>query len=333
MALPLNLFPANGMTPTTGYGRAEIGLIDGLLAVGVDARLATIHWRAFPDAPTLLVGYPTRAADFPAGARLWSYTMSETDRLSPEWVQVLNSRFERVLVPCPALVEVYRASGVVTPVTSVGLPMDTFAPPYRPRNVRGADEPFTFLTYSLGDIRKGADLVLFAFNRLFRGDPRFKLIVKGPAEGRSWLDGCADQQVEIVRGKLDEPAWQALLDRADGFVFASRGEGFGMPPREAVLSGLPTIATQWLGMADVAEWGYPIPVAGLLRCHFDSYEANADGACWAQPDDQALGETMRWLVDHYDQAVEKTHYGRIYLRDATAGRTVGAAIRTQLEAL
>jgi len=325
----LNLFPTNRMNPTGGYGRAEIGIAHGLAAAGVDVRLAAPHWISFPDVPVLVTGYPTWAETLPENTRLWSYTMSETDRVSPSWVDILNQRYERVLVPCAALVDVYRDSGVTIPIDDVGLPIDAFAPLFQPRSWTPG-ETFTFLTYSLGDVRKGADLTMLAFNRCFRGDSRFRLVIKGPKE-ESWLDGCVDDQVEVVRGTLAEAEWHALLNRAHAFVFASRGEGFGMPPREATLAGLPTIATEWLGLADVGEWGYPLPVRGLKRCYFDDYEANADGARWAEPDDVALGALMRRIVEDYEAAAFVAQSGRDYLLRNYSCRRVGENIRALLE--
>lgn len=312
------LIATNGKNPATGYGKLEMGLERGLEAAGFEvlpkARARTI---------AIVTGDPRHAEDIRSKtARLWAYTMSEADRVSGEWVDCLNARFERVLVPCPGLVDVYQASGVVIPVSYVPMGVDFTPIPYIQRR---KPEVFTFLTYSLGDMRKGAHLVMFAFNRLFKGNEKVRLVIKC-RDDLMWLEGLQDDQISIVQGETSEDAWHDLLAQSHCFVFPSYGEGFGLPPREAVLSGLPTIATKWLGMWDVDYWGYPLRVNQMLPAQFDFWEANAEGSRWAEPCIQDLDRWMMQIYKRYELAILRTQRARAYLLQNFTWRQTGQAI-------
>ena len=304
----VGFYPTNGLNPYTGYGRAELGLAKGLQRLGIDLK----PWPDV-DAPVLVVGGAHwLMAPHLEGTRIYLYTMSESDRMSEEWVALINARCEAVMVPCPPLVEIYRESGVRVAVIDVGMGVDLFEPPGCQTHQAG--DQFTFLTYSLGDRRKGAHLAIMAFIREFEGDERYRLVVKArDGWANTWLAGFEHPQVEIVADIQSEAEWWALLGRADCFVFPSHGEGFGLPPREATLAGVPTIATEWLGLWDAAKWAIPLRIKEMGPCVFDRYEANAQGAKWAIPDDEELQAKMRWVAEHQESAALIAAQGRNYL--------------------
>lgn len=306
----ITLYTSGRASGSTGYGRLEIGLARALRARGV-----TID---DPDAPLgLVIGNPTLGYTHPASQRLWCYTMSEADRLGHEWRAALNQRFERCLVPTPELVTIYKASGVTIPVEYLPLGVDFADIALYPRNPDAAkdatpEKPFVFLAYAIGDLRKGVDLAMWAFNRLFGGDLRYRMVIKCRDNPR-WLAGLDDPQIKIVRGELRERDWQRMMAESHAFIFPSRGEGFGLPPREAVLSGLPTVATRWLGMWDVAQWGYPVEVEGMRPAQFEFWEANAKGSQWSEPRDKDIDTWMQVIIDDYPAALAKARQGQEYL--------------------
>lgn len=298
-------YPTNQMNPYTGYGKMEIGLFRAFSQNGV--RTAFDRREI-----ALLVGRPTWIDHYPNlhGRRLWLYTMSESTRVSAEWVESINRHYERVLVPAPDLVPIYRNSGVEVDVHFVPLGVDYPAIRWQPREHK--PKPFVWLTYSLGDMRKGAELVMFSFLRLFQGNPAHKLIIKCRDNPR-WLAGLEDDQMTMVQGQQTEAEWQALLRSAHAFVFPSRGEGYGLPPREAVLAGLPTITTKWLGLWDSPQWAYPVSIKELRPSQFSFEEANAKDSQWGEPDIDLLDYQMLHVHRYYSAALDHTRRGREYL--------------------
>lgn len=305
----LNVYNANGCNPYTGYGKLELGIARGLQSAGVRLNV----WPD-PDVPTLLVGFADwLKADHIRQTRRYLVTMSESTQVSKRWVDLINWYADGVFVPCPALVDVYQDSGIKRPVVCAAMGIDL-------RDVVQStgwdgERRFEWLTYSYGDMRKGAELAIMAFKRLFQGDEQHHLTIKARDGTRSWIEALDDPQITVVMGQQSEREWMAMIERSHCFVFPSRGEGFGLPPREATLAGVPAIATQWLGMADVECWGLPIRVQDLRVCTFDRYEANAKGAQWAEPDLEHLMEQMRWVHTHYTEAREIARTGAWYLRE------------------
>jgi glycosyltransferase involved in cell wall biosynthesis len=314
----------------TGYGKFEAGLWRGLEQAGVtvypmgwySAGLEEIIKRsrngsAVPEkfsrlAPITVVFARPHEKEFwhVRNTRAWLYTMTETDRVDPFWVELINQYYERVLVPCPQLVEVYKNSGVKCPVDYLVPGVDFTVPEPKDRRREGQR---VFMTYSLGDTRKGAQLALMAFKMAFGDRPNYQLWIKCTEPGQSWVAGARDPQVRVLTGAMSEMEWFMWLSYANYFIFPSYGEGFGLPPREATLMGVPTAATPWLGMWDVEHWGYPTTISRLRSHSFIPGTVNADGALWAETDLMALKDQLIWLDEHEPEAREKTQQGRDYL--------------------
>lgn len=319
----ITLFAPQEMNMATGYGKVEAGLMMGMDALGAPMKVAypllakkgRMKYAVRKVGGTVLVvGSPEWGSRISGSKRLIAYTMSESTCVSQDWVNALNDRFEAVIVPCPPLVDVYRDSGVLIPIHYVPMGIDLNPPHLTLRPSRPTE--FTFLTYSLGDMRKGAHLAMMAFKRLFDGLPGCKLIVKArDGATLTWLAGNDEPNIEVIGGERPEAEWYELLARVHCFVFPSYGEGFGLPPREAALAGLPVIATQWLGLWDVDRWGYPLPVGRMLPAQFDIFDANADGSLWAEPDIAALDKQMRFVYEHYQHALIQARRGRVYLME------------------
>jgi glycosyltransferase involved in cell wall biosynthesis len=179
------------------------------------------------------------------------------------------------------------------------------------------DDPFIFLTYSQGCRRKDAEMAVSAFMKTFGTNPRYQLWIKArDGYQGTWLDGVKHlPNVRIIGGKQAWGEWVNLLHQAHCLIFPTRGEGIGYVGRDAVQAGLPTITTQWLGQYDADQWAYPIRVSGLWECSLGGrFYATAKGTNqWANPDTDQLAQTMRYVVDHYTEAVGKTAKGREYL--------------------
>ncbi len=308
--MKLNFVPTMGVSPYTGYGRLSLGIAKGLQQAGIELCL-------YPDAsaPTLIIGLPNHFdADYIQHTRRFAYTLIESNKPQPELVAALNQHCEMALVPCPPLAQIYRDNGVTIPIEVIAPGVDLFLPntPIQPKEKIA---PFTFLTYSYSDNRKGADIVVKAFQKLYGNHPDFRLIIKA-RDGygiTTWLSQLNQPNIELVIGQQSEHDWQKLLQQAQCFVLASRAEGWGMPPREATLLGVPTIATQWLGLWDIDQWGIPLAVKHLSNADFRFNPFNAEDAAWAEPDEDDLAEKMQWVVANYATAKTIALRGREYL--------------------
>lgn len=331
----INFYAAAGMDPRTGYGRMEQGIWEGLNSrlihtipsgfmstkirdewIDLSAKRG-VHLKANAEV-TLATGNPIVYGHDPLfeTTKRWLFTMSESDLVSKKWVEIINAHWEKVFVTCPSLVQIYQDSGVKIPVYFAPLGVDDRAlPPLKPDRHYDpdGDEQFVFMTYTLGDLRKGAEIAYEAFKIAFgRQGPRFKLRIK-TRRLTQWVASLADEQIEIVEGSLTDDELWSLYDQAHCFLFPTRAEGFGYPPREATMMGIPTIGTQWLGLWDIDRWGIPLHYTGFNKTFFDENEANDADSKWAIPDRAHLVDQMKWVVAHYPEALTIARKGRHYL--------------------
>lgn len=261
--------------------------------------------------PLLHFGQPTDH-DFSAiPGRAWLFTMYETDKIPDTWPDLINSRFERVIVPCQHNAEVFKRCGITVPIHVVPLgveppPLPSTYPPVR------HSEPFVFLALADRLVRKGYDIAMQAFTRAFGDDENVRLIIKSKVDQHgSELPGmfrAADLDPRISFWRYNADDMSSVYEIADCFVFPSRGEGFGLPPREATVLGIPSIVTPWAGMADADKWAIPITDFTLMRSF-----AMRGGGLWAEPAVDGVAEKMRWVYDNRNEANEIAARGAEYL--------------------
>lgn len=304
----IHFYPACGLNSYEGYGRAEIGFLQGARATGLE-----LGFYPDEDVISLQFGNPKwGASPFMAQAkRRWLWSMLESTRLSDEWVENINRHYERVIVPAPDMPQLFKDSGVILPIHVIPLGVDAFLPDYCERQ---HSKPFTFLAYSYGDIRKAAELSVMAFKMLYEGNGGYRLVVKcRDNHDVQWLRAIQNEQISVIGGVISEAEQQKLWNAAHCFLFPSRAEGFGLPPREAALAGIPTISSSWLGLWDVHKWGYPLSIRDMRPCQYMREVNNKVGALWAEPSFEDLLHWMAYIPQNYAQAIADNKEHRAYL--------------------
>jgi glycosyltransferase involved in cell wall biosynthesis len=184
-------------------------------------------------------------------------------------------------------------------VTVAHLGVDHVQPPVLDATSRAFLEalglPEEFLLYvGALDARKNVALVLDALERLkpWRSVP-FVLVGQrwygsGPVERRIREMRNAGYDVRTL-GFQPEALLHALMQRATLFVFPSRGEGFGLPPLEAMALGTPVV----------------VSTAGALP------EVCGEAAVQVSPDDAAgLASVLRRLLESPDERRARAEAGR-----------------------
>ena len=93
--------------------------------------------------------------------------------------------------------------------------------------------------------QKGFDILLKAFAKIAAKYPQWQLIILGEGELRQELEELKAElnlgKQVVLPGRVKNPF--LLMERAEFFVMSSRFEGFPMAHGEAMLCGLPVIAT------------------------------------------------------------------------------------------
>lgn len=194
------------------------------------------------------------------------------------------------------------ARGLGVPVRQLGYPLTLRAPDPPPRDRSGG--PVTFgAGFDLGSTaaRKNPFAVVEAFHRAFTAHDavRLSLKVRGAAAdpaafARLQTLAAADGRIELVTGDLDAAGLAEWWRGIDVLVSLHRSEGFGLFPAEAMLRGIPVIATDWSATAEfvTAAEGWPVP-ARLVRAVDPTGRYGLPDALWAEPDPDAAAAAMR----------------------------------------
>lgn len=128
-------------------------------------------------------------------------------------------------------------------------------------------KPSTFHVVAIGNIRrpKNYPLLLQAFAKVHEQEPRAHLSIIGQEDREGLFESLLElaQQLGITphvtfHGFVADP--ETLLASADCFVLASTQEGFSLATIEAMLNGVPVVATRCGGPEEIVQHG----LTGLL---------------------------------------------------------------------
>lgn len=247
----------------------------------------------------------------------------ETDRIPGFWVPNLNA-FDEVWVFSEFNRRTFSASGVTSPLKVVpGYCGWVEKPPEDSGLFFPFQDKFVFLSVFDWTDRKGYDLLLTAFLEEFSRKDNTVLVIKTSNSGSDpvleverFASGKPDAaDIYVLTEKLPTKDLVQLYRKSDAFVLPSRGEGWGRPIMEAMLLGMPVIATDWGGHTDFmnADNAYPVGVRELAEIRSHPIPL-FNGHRWAEPSIPELRRQMR------------TVYG-----DPAAARAKGLRARKTIE--
>lgn len=282
-----------------GYGRLGVDLRVGLEAQGltvfdgIEGDPGEHVKGVVPGATSdvLWVSVPSHSTGWLAGQRQHIFTMWEATLL-PEVMRENMDHFDTILVPSMQNLELFSRYHPNVKYCPLGVDTDQWV--YTPRQ---PNQFFYFMTAGSGR-RKGSDLTVEAFGKAFKDrqsdGPIPRLLHKSPRGIEFAVPG-----VETVSGYISDAEEIALYERAHCYVAASRGEGFGYQPVQAMAQGIPTILTEAHGHTSFAYLGYPVSATLEKAGDFMA----GDAGQWWTADVDELVDRMRYVYDNYDEAV------------------------------
>jgi glycosyltransferase involved in cell wall biosynthesis len=224
---------------------------------------------------------PSRPHKFAAGQHRVLYTMWETDKLPFTYSRWLD-HYDQVLVPCEHNREVFSKYAPNVSVVPLGVNIDYWKPTPRPANSR-----FRFHAGGSMWLRKGLDVVVKAFEKAgVDAELHIKVPMKRFVPDREW-----PSNIIIHTGWMSKQEQFNWFNQADCFIGASRGEGFGLMPLQAMAMGIPTIITPTSGQAQFADLASIVVPTKPQRCNVHEI-IDFDGF-WDEPDVDALVEALR----------------------------------------
>jgi glycosyltransferase involved in cell wall biosynthesis len=276
------------------------------------------------------------------GAKVVFFTMMETETLHPSFRDMCNGYADEIWVPSSHNKRVFAESGIKKPIYLMPLGIDETvysnadtvqAKDLSKMNVcdiigkpvsQGINS-FRFFTLCGWSLRKGTDILIKSFVRAFKGSDDVALIIYsnhvGPEQVRNeaipfakTVRGSDYPQILFIPGVTPEKEMSSLYKIGHAFVHTSRGEGFSLTQIEASACGLPVISCNNTGMSEYLRDDN----AFLIKT--DEVELKPE-ISWISPfyngqlfpklgEDQIIQAVnhMRFVVDNYDNALEKTKY-------------------------
>lgn len=301
-----------------GYGRYGINMIRALTRLGVDvtpglaAELSSMPgWmqrlRGMDFTNLTIQCLPAIEAK-PVPGRSWILSMTEDSGCPKDWPEQINQIASRLVVPCEQNAKAFKDKGVRVPISVIpgGTEPAEFPVLEAPRRPR----PYTFLALGDRPPRKGTELAWCAFMQAFPNEKDVRLIIKSRPVTMPILRDAQFTDRRIHWWACDVDTMADVYAQADCFVFPSYGEGWGMPPREAAMSGLPVIATRYGGLeVGIDHWAIPVNEYRMMPSLLPHEDTE-----WAECDLNELARHMRWCYEHQDKAREKGAAAAKWLR-------------------
>lgn len=323
-------------TPFGGYGIVNLGWVRHLRRLGVEVyphRKFEIHpgtpeWEALDEEEREIFSLPfavqrlgiveTTPFDLPLIETKIKIanTMCEADFLSPKWVMPLN-KMDFIIVPNEWNKMVFRNSGVRKPIEVIPHGQDINMFPIFDRLGERYDAiqkgviPFRFGIVAYLNERKGFFELLQAFSSEFNHGENVQLYLKSSNKAFGYYNNFKDKRIVMDARHLPMPQIAELYNSFDCFVFPTKAEGVGNPPREALLTGCPVIATNYSGIEEMVDYIYPLTPAGYEK-RTDMLEQPGN---WAKIDIQELMFQMRNVYENYKEALEFSFAGATWMRE------------------
>jgi glycosyltransferase involved in cell wall biosynthesis len=207
---------------------------------------------------------------------------------------------------------------------------------YRPAERRWRrGEVFSWLHVGAPNARKGADVIEAAWARHFsqrqdmelylkssRGDVEYQVLAAAMREV-GWSEVAEDLwthgNVTLDMRRLSGHDLAALYATADGFLFPTAGEGWGLTIHEALATALPTVCTRYGGhleftSADTVQYVDGTLCAAELATDVNDGSETLEGAL-VQPD--TLAAAMVAVMEHYPEHRQRARRAAQHVRQLT----------------
>ena len=226
---------------------------------------------------------PYQIKGFYKGQHRTCFTMWESTELDPRGALWLDF-YDQIFVPCDHNVELFSRYHKNVSKVPLGVDHKVWKATPRPENKR-----FRFHAGGSQWLRKGLDIVLEAFKR---ADLDAELHLKPNPEAHGVPPLTLPDNVFMHREWFTEEETVKFFNDADCYIAATRGEGFGLMPLQAMAMGIPTIINASSGQAEFAD------LASIVIPHGQS--KSIYGGLWDESNPDDLADAMRMMFTDYE---------------------------------
>jgi glycosyltransferase involved in cell wall biosynthesis len=283
-------------------------------------------------------------------------TMFETDRLPESWLPFMDM-MDEIWVPSTFNRDAFVQSGVNPSKLSIlpGAVDEAWFDPSKHTPMEMASETgFRFLSVFEWIQRKGWDVLIKAYLQEFTVKDDVVLTLRAslcnhPKEGSAKVIqgnivrlarelGLSPELLPRIEILPDALPWQQLPSMylaSQCLVAPSRGEGWGRPQHEAMMMGLPVIATNWSGTTEFINESnaylldYTLKEITDIDPGFEFYK----GHRWADPSTSHLRLLMRHVFENRTEAIQKGEAAREHVSTRFSRHSVAKLLSEKLETL
>jgi hypothetical protein len=331
-----------------GYATAAENTMLGLLHLGMHIKAAACWFASYyglqeetikllqesqllPTRVGLCMATPGEFKKLPTPYKI-GLTMYEADdplKNMPEWKHDC-AVVDMLIVPSRYCKDVF-AQFVTAPIHVAPLAIN---PVYFQAKRKKAKDKFIFGMHGTLTGRKAPLETIEAFQKAFplREYPnvefQLKTRLKMLGAGQDQLPEIKDPRIKIISEDwLPNRVATWLNSTIDCYLFPSKGEGFGMTPREAMAASCPTVLSNNTGMIEVCDdrYNWPIPVRRL--------EDSPLGGKWRVPDWDYLIDVMRDIERNRDAAYDKAFSGAQWFAKTWSNEAVCGHMKGILEGI
>lgn len=280
------------LSAVDGYGRHAIDLWRGLSSVGASVPFRSVSPRAedhsymdmsfirsVHDNRTLPPAKVALSFSMPYDAHHHStgsvtnvaLTQFETDHIPFRHIENVG-KANHLIVTSKFQVAVWKRSGMKLPISVMtpGIDTDLFSRVDRPRG-----QKFRVLILGALSGRKNTAGAVRIFQRASNGDPGWQLTIKhrGPItlDAETLKQIRHDGRIKLLTGDMPPAQIVGLYHNHDCLIWPSKGEGVGLPPLEAMSTGMDVVLSDSSGMSDYMDRKHcwPIRIDRMEPAHLD----------------------------------------------------------------
>lgn len=232
------------------------------------------------------MGVPFTKGSWRKGVHRVCFTMWETDLLPANFRHWLKE-YDQILVPCQHNVELFSEHHMKVTKVPLGVDDTVWFPNHNP-------SPNVYRFHAGGSLwrRKGLDTVVKAFEKA--AIPNTELHIKAAPQAFDAPTKLTGKNMFLYRNWMTQQEQVNWFQQANCYIAASRGEGWGLMPLQAIRAGIPVILSDSTGHQEFLDLA--TRVVSCTKSKADTFGQ------WDEPNLDELVEHMRWMVANQDTA-------------------------------
>lgn len=295
-------------------------------------------WLMHVNAPEAMRALAALPPDVWRGRYRIGYWAYELARLPPAWTRAAAA-FDEIWAPSRYVAEAMAASGITKPIRIMPHPVGLDV---APRLAAPLEAPFTVL--AMGDFassaaRKNLAGAVEIYTHAFP-DPSTeqRLVIK--THSRASSPEAARMIAKLVKARPDitvvdealpHPEVMKLIASSHTLLSPHRAEGYGLPLAEALLLGVPVLATDWSGNVDFMADSPDLLIPHTLIPVNDPHGVyRMQGAMWAEPAIEEAVLKLRALRNSPERRKRAVTSAQATLRNQLAAWSADALANTAL---